>query len=337
MKMGVWTPLPHTVRREPRMETVIATLGRRGEGAGEENGLQLAIETLQEAERLGFEKTLIAERFLGPDLEAWMLAAALATQTRSIELMVAVHPGIVPPAVAAKMAATLDRISGGRAAVNIVNGWWREEFEMFGCEPWLDRSDDRYARMDEYMEVLVRLWTGDRSDFAGRFYCLKDPQLPSTPVTRPYPPIYTASMSPIGQASVARIGDHWFATPRTMTLTYRDFDQVLAEVGEAIAEVREMAAKHGRTLGYGLAAHVHCCGSQAEADAYVVGIERYGQEGVMNRFIARAASYGLIGTPELIAERLRLYEAAGIDFTMLSFHPVIEGMRSFARQVLPLV
>src|SRR5947208_1046870 len=90
---------------------------------------------------LASKSPLIAQRFLGPDLDFWILASALATQTKSIEIMAAVHPGIIDPKVVAKLAASIDRISGGRFCVNIVNGSRPEEFQVFGH--LLERSEAR--------------------------------------------------------------------------------------------------------------------------------------------------------------------------------------------------
>ena len=337
MEMGIWTPLPHTIRAEPRMEAIIETITRPGEGRGLDSGLQLAIDIVQEAEQLGFTRTLIAERWLGPDLECWMLASALAMHTKNIELIVAVHPGILSPQVTAKMAATLDRISNGRAAVNIVNGWWQEEFEQFSNGMWLDRSDDRYARCDEFMDVLTRLWTSDGSDYEGRFYQLRNASLPSTPLTKPYPPIYTASMSPAGKASIAQRGDHWFVTPRSLDLTYNDFDKVAQEMAEEIDSLRERAAKHGRTLGFGVAGHVICAPTKEDADRAAVDLAEYGNKAMMNAIVARSILSGLVGTPEIIAERLARYEEIGIEFSMLHFHPMGEGLQRFAAEVMPLL
>ena len=75
MRFGIWTPLPHTIRPEPVMDRAAAALQTRG-GEGVDTSFQFAIDVLRKAERLGFATTLIAERFLGPDLEAWIMAAA---------------------------------------------------------------------------------------------------------------------------------------------------------------------------------------------------------------------------------------------------------------------
>ena len=143
MRFGIWTPLPHTIRPEPRMQAAITELSTPGMGEGPDKSYRFALDVVREAESAGFDSTLIAQRFLGPDLDAWILASALAAQTRTIEVMPAVHPGIVLPQLVAKFGASLDRISGGRAAIDIVNGWWAEEFDIYGNGSW---SDDAAVR-----------------------------------------------------------------------------------------------------------------------------------------------------------------------------------------------
>src|SRR5213594_4593543 len=103
------------------------------------------------SERAGFDLTLIAELLLNdikgpeaPALDAWATAAALAAATRRLELMVAVRPNFHHPGLLAKQAATVDRISGGRLALNVVSSWWRDEAEQFGLP--FDAHEARYAR-----------------------------------------------------------------------------------------------------------------------------------------------------------------------------------------------
>ena len=149
MKFGIWTPLPHTIRPEPRMDHAVAEIKSCASLAGRKDGsFEFACDAVRRADELGFDTTLIAERFLGPDLSAWVLASALAMVTKRIELMVAVHPGMVTPQVVAKMASSLDRISGGRCALNIVNGWWMEEFDLFSNGTWIGDAE-RYPRMGD--------------------------------------------------------------------------------------------------------------------------------------------------------------------------------------------
>ena len=89
-------------------------------------------------------------------------------KTSTIEVMVAVHPGMVTPQVAAKMGASLDRISGGRCAINIVNGHWVEEFQLFSNGSWIADPETRYRRMEEYVLVMKGLWTDPGLPVHGR-------------------------------------------------------------------------------------------------------------------------------------------------------------------------
>ena len=80
MKFGIWTPLPHTIRPEPGMDRAIAAIKSGASLAGRADGtFEFACDVVRRADELGFDTTLIAERFLGPDLSAWVLASALAT------------------------------------------------------------------------------------------------------------------------------------------------------------------------------------------------------------------------------------------------------------------
>ena len=136
MRYGVWTPLPHTIRPEPLMDEAIAESGTRGPCAsGPDKAFRFAADMIRRGEELGFETTLIAERWMGTDHSAWMLASALAALTSRIELMVAVHPGIMTPQAVAKLAVSLDRISGGQGGdqyrQRLVEGGVRD------LRPWL--------------------------------------------------------------------------------------------------------------------------------------------------------------------------------------------------------
>ena len=109
----------------------------------------------QLAEELGFATVLLAEHtfnWVDPELDqqdAWTTSAALASITKDIELMPAVRPAFKHPAVVAKMACSIDEISGGRAALNLVTGWWQREWEAMGLPPM--PHDDRYVRSEEFL------------------------------------------------------------------------------------------------------------------------------------------------------------------------------------------
>ena len=168
MQFGIWTPLPHTIRPEPEMDRAVTLLkaGEHGAG-GQDEAFQFACDVIRRADELGFDTTLIAQRYLGPDLDAWVLATALAMVTKRIELMVAVHPGMITPQVVAKMGSSLDRISGGRFSINIVNGWWQEEFDLFSNGTWIGDAE-RYPRMGEFIQVLKGTLDRFRFQFRGQ-------------------------------------------------------------------------------------------------------------------------------------------------------------------------
>ena len=131
------------------------------------------------AEDLGYDLTLIAELNLndikGPaadSLDAWTTTAALAAVTRKLELMVAVRPTFHNPALLAKQAANIDRISGGRLTLNVVSSWWKDEALKYGIP--FDEHDDRYARTSEWLDVLDGCWSQQGTTHEGRFYQVED-------------------------------------------------------------------------------------------------------------------------------------------------------------------
>jgi len=115
------------------------------------------------AEALGYDLSLIAELNLNdikgveaPSLDAWSTAAALATVTSKMELMVAVRPTFHNPALLAKQAANIDRIANGRLTLNVVSSWWADEATKYGVH--FDTHDDRYARTSEWLDVIDGCW-----------------------------------------------------------------------------------------------------------------------------------------------------------------------------------
>lgn len=334
MRFGIWTPLPHTLVPEPRMQAAIVDASETGRGHGPDAATQFAIDVVTRAESAGFDMTLIAARHLGPDLEAWTLATALAMRTRTMELMVAAHPGIIHPQMVAKMGASLDRISGGRLAVNVVNGWNVAEFGIFGNGAWLPELEDRYRRMDEFIRVLRGLWTQDSVSFEGRFYKVEAGSLPLKSRRAPCPPIYTASRSAEGKRTIAQFGDHWFVPDRG---DFRLAQETLSLMRAEIAAMNALAAERGRRIGYGLSAHVVCAPTLTQAEARAEDLEAHGRTARYNKSSVAGLGACLVGTPELIADRIRAYEDVGIGLMLLQFHPMQEGLETFISEVLPLL
>ncbi len=152
-------------------------------------------ELVLRAEELGYDLTLIAELNLNDikgveadSLDALTTTAALAAVTKKLELMVAVRPTFHNPALLAKQAANIDRISqvngGGRLTLNVVSSWWRDEATKYGIP--FDEHDDRYARTSEWLDVLNGCWSGQGATFSGRFYDVKENVLSPKPMPRRY-------------------------------------------------------------------------------------------------------------------------------------------------------
>jgi dimethylsulfone monooxygenase len=334
MRFGVWTPLPHTIRPEPQMNEAILESGTRGLATGPDKAFRFAVDMIRRGEELGFQTTLLAERWMGTDHSAWLLASALAPLTSRIELMVAVHPGIISPQAVAKLAVSLDRISGGRAAINIVNGWWKEEFETFGQNWWPQDDEARYRRMDEFVRVLCGLWEQDEFDFHGEFYTVNRQGLPLKSVHWPRPPIYAGTRNELGKEVIARDGDYWFVDYLT---DYRMWQRSIEQAAVFVTDMKARAARYGRNVDFGMSCHVICADSTARAISLANELEEHGKANRIAFIAAKALGAGLVGTPEEIADRIRRYEAAGVGTLMLHFHPMVEGMERFAREVMPLL
>jgi dimethylsulfone monooxygenase len=332
MRLGIWTPLPHTIRSEPAMEEGVRQVQTRGDG-NPDKSFQFALDVVSRGEALGFDITLIAERLLGPDLEAWMLTAALAARTKTIQVMPAVYPGMITPQLAAKMGATLDRITGGRFVINVVNGWFQKEFELFSNGAWIASSEARYNRMNEFVQVLRGLWSEDHFTFNGEFFRADDATLPMKPVRIPHPPIYTASRTDSGKDVIAEHCDLWFVN---YAADYRKHEENLGAIRQDIADLAARARHFGRKLSFGMSAHV-ICADTSEAHARADALEAYGQRDRVSSTAARGLGACLVGPPELIAERMRRYEDIGVELFLLNFHPMLSGLETFAKQVMPLL
>jgi FMNH2-dependent dimethyl sulfone monooxygenase len=334
MKFGVWTPLPHTVAPEPRMAAAVSNLSKPGAGEGRDDSFQMAIDVLKKGEAHGFVTTLIAARHLGPDLEAWTLATALAMHTSSIEIMVATHPGIIQAQMVAKLGASLDRLSNGRLALNVVNGWNVEEFETFGNCAWQKSEEERYQRMDEFIQVIRGLWESDPFTFKGQYYRVKESRLPLKPRQTPHPPIYAASRSPEGKRTIARYCDHWFPPDLGDFRKPRD---TLAFIAKEIDGMRSLANSFGNKIGFGLSANVVCEDSEDRAVEKAMMLEEHGRKARYNKSAVAALGPCLVGTAQTIAERICAYEDAGLDLLLLQFNPMEQGLDRFLSEVLPLV
>jgi probable F420-dependent oxidoreductase len=233
--------------------------------------------------------------------EAWTLLAALAEATSTIELGPYVSAtSFRQPALLAKMAATLDEVSGGRLILGLGSGSHRSEYTAFGFD-W----DHLASRFEEALQVLVPLLRAGHVDFEGRFYSARDCELlPSGP--RPGgPPIWIAAFGPRLMRLAARWADafntSWHTDPGALAAVFDALDIACREVGRDPSSIQ-------RTIGTFVAL------DPSEA--------------------GRPAREGLRGAPEQVAQQLRALEAAGANhITCLLVPPTARGIESFARVI----
>src|SRR5271168_1245757 len=141
--------------------------------------------------------------FNGAGFEPYTWAAAIGAATKYSAVFATSHVPTVHPIMAAKQATTIDHITGGRFALNIVTGWFLPEIEMFGA-PQMDH-DLRYDCAIEWLDIIKRLWTEDEEfDYSGNFYNIKRGHLQPKPLQQPYPVLMNAGGSDRGRHFAAK-------------------------------------------------------------------------------------------------------------------------------------
>jgi len=301
-----------------------------------------------ESEQHGFELSLIAELNLNdikghraPSLDCWTLAPAVAAATSTLELMLAVRPNYHAPALTAKALSTLDVIAPGRTSLNVVSSWWKDEAAQYGAP--FDVHDARYARTQEWLDVISRLLREETVTHSGPLYQLQGTVLEPKPSR--LPPVYMGGESAKAKDVIAAQADAY--------VMHGDAPEVIAE---KVADMRERRAAAGRPpLTFGVSGYVICRDTAAEAQAeldrvldvrsspeayasyrdFVEGSQLESQVSLEEYSVSnRGLRSGLIGTPDQILDRLRAYGQAGVDLMLLQFSPQREEMARFGRDVI---
>ncbi|KAF1028219.1 MAG: Alkanesulfonate monooxygenase [Burkholderia plantarii] len=311
----------------------------------------------QTAERAGFDYALSQIRFTagyGAEYqhESVSFSQALLAATTHLKVIAAILPGPWSPAVVAKQIATIDHISSGRIAVNIVSGWFKGEFTAIG-EPWLEH-DERYRRSNEFIRALKGIWTQDNFTFKGDFYRFNDYTLSPKPVQKPHPEVFQGGSSRAARDNAASVSDWYFTNGNTPENLKKQID-----------DIREKAQKNGHQVRIGVNAFVIARDTEAEARAVLDDIIRHAHVEAVNAFggavkeAGRASPEGegnwatstfedlvqyndgfrtnLIGTPQQIAERIVELKSVGVDLVLAGFLHFIEEVEYFGEKVLPLV
>ena len=198
-------------------------------------------------EDLGFELVSTADHFVDwSDTsrlwhEGWSILAALAMATDRVRIATYVTQfPLLHPAMLARQALTIDHISGGRLDIGLGTGINIDpSYDMMGIPNW--NGKDRVVRFKEYVEVIDRLLSNEKSSFAGEYFTINDAIMKPRPVQQPRPPLTIAALGPVMIRFAARMADTW----NTMSFA-ATFDEQLAEIGEKVRICNEACAKIGR-------------------------------------------------------------------------------------------
>jgi alkanesulfonate monooxygenase len=306
------------------------------------------------AEALGFDSTLVAQHLFHvrdddrEQLETWTACAALAAITSKIEIIAAIKPGLFHPAVLAKMATQIEDISHGRFAINLVNAWFKPEFERAGI-PFAPH-DARYAYGAEWLRIVRALMAGETVHFNGDHFHIDGYKLRPAARYRPSPLIYAGGESEPARALAAEATDVWF-------LNGQPIDAIKTLIADAAGRPRA-----GAPLRYAMSSFVIARPTEAEAlEAHAYALRLAEQDApLLQKTLANAdaanvmfkplgsgekpqvgtnggTAAGLVGGYDQVAERIARFHQAGIELFMLQFQPTEAEMHRFAAEVRPRV
>lgn len=301
-------------------------------------------EATLECERLGFDSIYVSDHIVPrpntpypekdvydldvPYLECWTLLSALAVETNRVKLgtFTLCNSFRQPPSLLAKMASTLDHISGGRLIFGVGAGYNEQEYAMYGI-PY-PRPSVRIRQLDEALQIIKMMWTEERPSFAGRYYNIREAICNPKPVQKPHPPILIGGRGRrLTLKVVAKHADAWNwppAVPCTPEV-YGEYCEVLRRNCESVGR------EPGRIV-------------KSLGDICHISRDRAELRGEVSKYKPDELSTGdymkhLIGTPEECVERINAYRDLGISELVLQFPNLGAGdmrdLRLFAETVIP--
>jgi F420-dependent oxidoreductase-like protein len=299
--------------------------------AQQEVDYQQLLSVWQQADALGYDSAFVFDHFLpilgsdidGPCLEGWTLLTALATQTKRLKAGILVTGNTYRnPALLAKMATTVDIVSGGRVILGIGAGWFETEHQAYGFPFYTDKL--RAERLDEALQVITKLWTEDHPSFAGKYYTLDKAPFAPKPVQKPHPPILIGGKGkkwivPL----VGRYAQEWNAA---LGLTPDD-------IRERIDIIKAECKRVGREP----------CDVEVSAFFVLYSITDVPLAGpIMGMAVRwmtdeRIAQGLLAGSAAQITEKLQSYVDAGVTHIIMNIQPPFDGplLERFAKEVMP--
>ena len=302
----------------------------QGEMGATGSGFDYALEQARIAEDLGYDSVWIPDHVENahldrakPILEHWTTITAIGALTKRVRLGGhSLNNNLRHPGMTAKIAATLDHVTGGRVILAPGSGWFDAEARAYGFD-W-DDAAGRYARLREAVEAMQRLFTEEVTTYRGRYYRFEAAYCNPKPVQRPWPPFWIAGDSERTQAIVHDLADCWF---------------MYAKAPDAVAGlVAPMRARRGagRPLEVAVSA-VYLCGDGE--DAVMRWARMYAKERE-HRFpvpptVQDVLDANLLGDDGRVRERLDRWIEAGVDHVVIQPMPPVDGMRRFGERILP--
>jgi pyrimidine oxygenase len=307
----------------------------------------------QLAEQLGFDFVFSMSkwrgyggetRFWDYSLESLTLMAALAAVTRTVKIYASVQPLLIPPAVAAKMAATIDDISAGRAGINIVTGAYLDETAQMGLLP-ANYDSYRYEYAAEWIDLVRRLWTEESVTHRGNYFHLEDCRSDPKPLQKPHPDIVCAGISEAGMRFTSRHGSHSFLGGRTLEeviVLGKRMKELAREAGRSVKTYTVVTLIQGESDAHANELfEYYCSGADTEALQNVVAMMK-GPSGELVQDIAKKFVFfgcqPLTGGPDTIASVLNWFaQDGGLDGVMFCFPDFIKGLNDFQDRVVPVL
>lgn len=311
------------------------------------------------AEHLGYEGVLLPTGRSCDD--SWVTASFLAAATRRLKFLIALRPGLISPALAARMASSFDRHSQGRLLINVVAGGDRQELEADGL--FLEH-DERYKLTDEFLLAYRELLSGRKVNLDGEFVKVREATNFYPSLQSPYPPIYFGGSSPAGIEVAAKHAD-----------TYLTWGEPLSQVEDKIRQVRAQYTASGKEVRFGIRLHIIVRETEqeawtaaddlirhlddetiAKAQSIYARMDSHGQrrmtelhQGSRSKLVIApnlwagiglvrgGAGTALVGSPEQVAQRMQEYAALGIETFILSGYPHLEEAYRVAELLFPLL
>jgi len=316
------------------------------------------------ADELGYEGVLIPTGKTCED--AWIVASSLISATNRLKFLVALRPGVISPAAAARMTATLDRFSQGRLLINIVVGG--DVAQLAGDGIYLPH-DERYDDAEEFFHIWRELLKGDVDvTLDGKYHKIDKGRLLFPALQKPHPPLYFGGSSEVAHEFAAEHVD-----------TYLTWGEPPAQVAAKIADVRTRATAQGRTVTFGIRLHIIVRETEAKAWQAAEELIKYVDDEAVERaqrafkrsdsegqrrmaeltqwggsrtrealevapnlwagvgLVRGGAGTALVGDPQTVADRLQEYADLGIENFVLSGYPHLEEAYRVAELLFPLL